>query len=143
MRRTKNEVYLHYIWRTYRSEPLVNEHVERPIYRCIEQQARQLGCDVLAVNGMPNHVHLVVKPPTTASLAAIAKQVKGVSSTFARDQLMHGNPFGWQDHYGVFSVSPRHVQRVVDYVKNQKQHHADGTLIDVLEETDEETPDRP
>ncbi len=140
MRRTKSEIYLHFVWRTWRSEPLLTPEIERAVHRCIEQQACEMGCDILAVGGMPDHVHLVVKMPSKIAPAEIAKRVKGVSSTFARAQLMHGEPFGWQERYAVFSITPRHIQRVIDYVNNQKQHHANGSLLSVLEEADEETP---
>jgi putative transposase len=140
MRRTKSEIFLHFVWRTWRNEPLLTSNIERAVYRCIQQQAEKLECDVVAVNGMPDHVHLVIKMPPKLSPAEIAKQVKGISSTFARNQLMRGEPFGWQDRYAVFSITPSHIQRVVHYVNNQKAHHSDGSLIAILEETDEETP---
>src|SRR5262245_11021265 len=98
MHRSLGEIYLHLVWSTRRRQHLVTEDIERDVYRCIEDQARKLKCTVLAIGGMPDHVHLVVHTPTIVCAAKLAKQVKGVSSTFVRDQLNIHEPFRWQDH---------------------------------------------
>ena len=64
--------------------------------------------------------------------------MKGVSTNFVRDQLQTGEPFNWQDGYGVFSVSRSHVKRVIAYVENQKQHHASNKLWSEREEDGED-----
>ena len=138
MRRSKAEIYLHFVWGTLRRLPLVSENIERDIYRCVGDQATKLQCVVLAIGGMPDHVHLLARVPAKISASELAKQVKGVSSAFGRDRLGGESLFGWQDGYGVFSVSRSHVKRIIAYIENQKRHHADGTLWPEWEETDEE-----
>jgi putative transposase len=93
---------------------------------------------VLAIGGMPDHIHLVVKFPTTCSVAELMKQVKGVSSAFANDLNQRKIRFRWQEGYGVFSISRSHVKAVIQYVLNQKQHHAEGSVHADREETEEE-----
>jgi len=91
------------------------------------------------VGGMPDHVHLAVSVPMTLELWKIMHQVKGVSSQFVRDQLLPpGEVFGWRDNYGVSSISSSHKKAVIEYIRNQKQHHADGTLWPNAEPLDEE-----
>jgi len=97
-----------------------------------------LGCEVFALNGTSDHVHLVVQLPTKLAPAQLAQQVKGVNTAFVRDKLQPPAPFGWQDGYDVFSISRSHMKRVITYVQNQKQHHASGKLWEEWEETDEE-----
>ena len=138
MLRSKAEVYLHFVWRTWRSEPLISEEMEQRLYTCITREAEALGCSVYAVNGMPDHVHLVIKLPTTVTIANVAKQVKGSSSTLARNQLSATGFFGWQDRYSAFSVSRWDLKKVIAYVRNQKTHHLDGSLIPQLEVTEEQ-----
>ena len=77
---------------------------------------------------MPDHVHLLVQIPTTVTAARLAQQVKGVSSTLARTQLRPGGFFGWQDGFGVFSVTHTDKERVCAYIQNQKQHHANDAV---------------
>lgn len=137
MRRSKIEVVIHYVWATKNREPFLRPEVERRIHRCISAQAQDLGCAVLALDGTPDHVHLVVRVPATLTIAQIAQKTKGPSSSFAREKLFGDDAFGWQDNYAALSVSPRHVAKIIEYVQNQKQHHAAGTTNPLWEETDE------
>ena len=139
MRRNKQAMYLHLVWATWDREPLVTPDIERRIHRSIETEARGMGCDVLAIGGMPEHVHLVVKIPATVTIADLVKQVKGVSSHFAGETLGLKGSFKWQGTYGAFSVSRWDVDRVIGYVERQKQHHADESLVPDWEEAAEET----
>jgi len=84
---------------------------------------------------MPDHVHLVIKLPTKLAIAALMKQVKGVSSAFANDLNQHNTLFRWQEGYGVLSVSRPHLSKVISYVGNQKRHHAANKLWIEWEET--------
>src|SRR5262249_24823909 len=134
----KAEIYLHFVWATRLREPMVATEHERSLHRCIDAEARNLGCTVLALNGMPDQVHLLVQVPTRVSAAELMKQVKGASSHFMNGYLPDGEGFRWQDGYGCFSVSRSHVRRVKAYVTNQKRHHREGDLWPEWEETDEE-----
>ncbi len=143
MRQSKAEVYLHLVWATLGREPFLTAEIERSVYRCIEKEARRLRCEVLGIGGTADHVHLCVKLPTSLAVAKLANQVKGVSSHFVHDQLLGDLPFRWQEGYGVFSVSPNQVSRVLAYIEDQKRHHAENSLHSRWEETDEEYLPRP
>ncbi|MEO7716024.1 MAG: IS200/IS605 family transposase [Capsulimonas sp.] len=121
-------VYLHLVWGTYLRYPLITADKEAALFRCIEAECARLGCEILATGGMPDHVHLAVTLPTPLSVAKLMQQVKGVSSAFARDQLFAGEFFGWQEGYGAFSFSHSQCSKIIDYIKNQKLHHAKQTL---------------
>jgi REP element-mobilizing transposase RayT len=116
---------------------LVTDDIERALHRCIASVVSELGCTVLAIGGVADHVHLVVKCRSTISPAELAKRARGVSSTLARERLCPSGFFGWQDRYAVFSVSPWDVRKVMEYVRRQKSHHAAGTVIPRFELSDE------
>lgn len=87
---------------------------------------------------MPDHVHLLVRFGRQVTLGKFMNQVKGVSSAFLNDKLYPGEPqglFRWQPGYGVFSVTPSHLERVIAYVQNQKAHHTSGDLHERWENT--------
>ncbi len=128
MGRHKLRVYLHIVWATWNRLPLITPDIERRVYRVIENEAMKLGCTVIALNGMPDHVHLLVKFPATLSIAVLMRQVKGVSSYFINHVLRPGGNFKWQRHYGVFAVSPWNLAKIIHYVKNQKEHHLGNSL---------------
>jgi REP element-mobilizing transposase RayT len=92
----------------------------------------------LALNGMSDHVHLVVSFPTTITIANLVKQVKGVSSHFVNETLRPEAQFKWQGGYGAFTVSRWDLPKIIKYVKRQKEHHAEDDLWLELEESFEE-----
>ena len=121
---------------------MLTEDIERAVYRCIEGEANRLKCRVLAIGGMPDHVHLAVKLPATVEYARLMNQIKGVSSHFVHDRLPGHEGFKWQSGYGAYSIDPGGLDVVISYIRNQRDHHAGSGLRPDLEQTDEEyTPD--
>jgi putative transposase len=138
MTRNKLSLFVHLVWSTWDRLPMITPDIERRLYREIESEALQLRCIVLALNGMPDHVHVVLIIPTTLTIADLAKQLKGASSHFVNEVLQPEMPFKWQGSYGAFTVSRWDVDKIVAYVQNQKRHHADAMLLPEWEETYEE-----
>ncbi len=129
------EVTLHFVWATSDRLPLVEPDMERELYRYISAVCRNDRCDVLAIGGMPDHVHLLVTFGTTVSISDLMRHVKGGSSRFVSETLRPGNWFQWQASYGVFAVEPKNRDKLIAYINNQKQHHADGTTWATVEAT--------
>ncbi len=138
MRRNKLALYLHLVWATWDRLPLITADIERRLHRYIESEAQKQGCTVLALNGTEDHVHLLVSFPTTITIADLVKQVKGVSSHFVNETLQPASQFKWQGSYGAFTVSRWDVDKIIQYIKRQKEHHANGELVQEFEETFEE-----
>ena len=86
-----------------------------------------------ALNGMSDHVHLVVSIPPTMSLATFIGQIKGSSSHLASHLSEEDRGFTWQAEYGVISVSETQVAAVVKYVQLQQRHHKEQTLLKAFE----------
>ncbi|HZT44304.1 MAG TPA: IS200/IS605 family transposase [Chthonomonadaceae bacterium] len=138
MRHSKAHVYLHIVWTTWQRQPYITPDIERAVYHSIENEAKRLEATLLAIGGMPDHVHLVVKIPTRLSIARLMNQIKGVSSHCVHEQLPGHEAFRWQEGYGVFSMGLNQVGRAIAYVQNQKRHHANKTLWPQWEEAEEE-----
>mgnify|MGYP000910339465 CR=1 FL=1 len=83
--------------------------------------ARNLDCVLLAGNGMPDHLHLLVSMHPTRAPAAVVRDVKANSSSWVKEQT--GHTFAWQAGYGVFAVSASLVPKVRVYIQSQQQHH--------------------
>lgn len=139
MRRNKLRIYVHFVWATWDRQPLISSSVKDQLYRCIAGEAGQHDCRVLAINGMPDHVHLCVALPSTISVADLMQQTKGVSSQFANTHLFGAEQqFKWQGSYAAFSVSQRNLPQLITYIQNQERHHANSTVIPAFEETYED-----
>jgi putative transposase len=131
------DILLHVVWATYRRLPLLSAEIEQPVYACLMGSARRTGCEVIALGGMPDHVHVALRLSPETSPAAVVRRMKGVSSTLVRKRLLPGGTFGWQDGYGAFSFSRSHLPKVVSYIRNQKQHHTARDLWPDWEPSDE------
>ena len=141
LQRSKIKIYLHLVWTTHGRAPWILPELERDLYRCIGQEAVRFGCEVLALNGMPDHVHVIVRFPATVALSKLLQAMKGTSSHFARDNFPRTDVgYGWQDNYAAFGISPSQLQKAIEYVQNQKQRHAKGKLWNSFEQTHEEIP---
>jgi REP element-mobilizing transposase RayT len=140
MKRRSNciRVPIHFVWATHERLPLIEETVQRRLWRYIEATCREMRCEVLAVGGVSDHIHLLVNFPSTLSFAELMKRVKGGSSRFASQELHDGQWFQWQTHYGAFAVSFDEVDAVIAYIAHQKQHHADGAIRADWEQTYDE-----
>ena len=136
--RSKLELFVHLVWATKRRAERLTEDWERAAYRCMNLEANRLNCKVLAIGGMPDHVHVVLQLASTVSVAQVVKPMKGVSSALLND--MRGEftePFAWQDGYAGFSLSKPHLRTVMAYVRNQKRRHATGQVWPFWEVTTE------
>lgn len=80
-------------------------------------------CHVYAVNGVANHIHIVTHLHPTTALAWLVKEIKLASSAMIREQNIFYHFGGWQDGYGAFTYAINEKARLIDYVKNQEEHH--------------------
>ena len=135
MRAPYTQLYLHCVWATWDRLPLLTPEVESAVFAAIHAKCRELQCEPLALGGMPDHVHLLVRITTTLCVADLVKGVKGSSSHLQTQHLNQNSFFKWQGAYGAFTVSPDVIPAVKAYIENQKQHHALGGLWEEWENT--------
>jgi putative transposase len=133
------QLFYHAVWSTRFRERLLEPVVEPVAYELIQGKAMALGAKVFALNGMEDHVHLVVAIPPKLAPAFFIGQVKGSSSTRLNKSGLFNRPFSWQDEYAVFSLDAKRLRYHVAYVQNQKVHHARSTVIPALERTGDES----
>lgn len=116
-------LYVHLIWTTWDRLPLLTPELEEVVYRCFNAECRRLGAEMLAVGGVADHVHLLVRLPRTLDVARLVKQLKGASSHLVTHEVRPGEFFKWRGGYSAFSVSRWDVPRVRGYIRRQKQRH--------------------
>ena len=131
--------YAHLVWTTRNREPLIRPEIEAPLYACLIDKAAAIGCYVHAVNGIADHVHLIISIPPRISVSDVVKNLKGNSSHFVNHVLPAGpEPFSWQRGYGYLTLGESQCARAIAYVENQKQHHRANTTNSWLEKVDED-----
>ena len=98
------------------------------MHRAIGAKCDELGAQVVAIGGVEDHVHLLVRLPAILSVSDPVKHAKGASSHLVTHGLGPGQVFKWQGAYGAVSVSPHEVGQVSNYIARQKVHRAIGSL---------------
>ncbi len=129
-----NKLWIHAVWATKDRYPLVTNTYEKQIHSFIRQQLTELSCPVRIINGMPDHVHCLFLLNPQKSIADVIKQVKGGSSHAVNEQNLMQHKFAWQTGYAAFSVSESQLDRVFQYIQNQKQHHTKKTFMQEYDE---------
>ena len=132
MRQTATVVYVHLVWGTWDRLPLLVGEAKDAVYSCIHTECAEMKTEVLALGGIEDHVHLLVKIPPTVSISSLVKQVKGSSSHLA-SHARGVDFFKWQGSYDASSVSPAMLNQVMLYIQNQEHHHRNRILDDMLE----------
>lgn len=133
---TYTQLYVHCVWSTSRRENLITPAIEPDIYALMAAKCYSLGCVPLAIGGVTDHVHLLVRLNPSVAIAKLIGQAKGSSAHAINHAGYIDRLFQWQEGYGAFTISKRSVDRVTAYVLAQKQHHADGSLVSELEHSD-------
>jgi len=126
------ELYVHLVWTTHGRVPLLTEKLRPPVHSAIRAKCAALGAEVIALDGVEDHVHLFVRMPSALSVAALAKEAKGSSSHFATHQA-GCEEFRWQDGYSAFTVSRWDVPKVRGYIEGQEEHHSSNTAKPAME----------
>lgn len=83
-------------------------------------------------------MHLIVSVPPTLLISDWIGQMKGSSSHYINHRIANRHLLEWQTDYGVVSFGTRDLRWVISYVRNQKQHHAKGTIQERLEREEAE-----
>jgi putative transposase len=130
-------LFYHAIWATWYREPLVSREVEPVVHDLLRGKAIGLGATVFALNGMEDHVHMVISVPPKLALSDFLGKVKGATSTNFNRMGLLDRPLKWQEEYAVLSFDTKRLPKYVAYVENQKAHHARAELIPLLERTGE------
>ncbi len=110
---------------------MISREWEPLVHARLREVAERHQIVVHAVGGVDDHVHLAVTIPPIIPVATAIQRIKGASSRSIREEF--GEDFRWQSEYFVSSFSERHLILVVDYISNQRVHHADGSLWPTIE----------
>ena len=123
MSHSLHKIWIHAIWATKERQPLITYKIENLIYDNMHKEFVSSGCRVRIINGMPDHVHCLFLVNPQKSIADIIKQVKGGASHWINEKDLISEKFSWQTGYAAYSVSESQLEKVYQYIKNQKTHH--------------------
>lgn len=121
---TFSQIYIQVLFAVKGRQNLIHASFEEKLYRFISGIITNKKQQSLAVNGMPDPIHFLVGLRPSMCIGDLVRDVKNSSTNFINDQCYTRKAFRWQEGYGAFSYSQSNYGNVIDYIKNQKQHHA-------------------
>lgn len=116
--------FYHTVFSTKHRAMLITPALEERHYPFMSGILRDLRCTLISINGMPDHVHLLIRYRADLSHSEMLQQIKGRSSKWIHETWPQRGHFAWQEGYGGFTVSKSVVPKIEEYIAGQKEHHA-------------------
>lgn len=123
MPNTFTQIYIQIVFAVKNRQSLIHPIWEDKLYQYISGIVQSRNQKMIAINGMPDHIHLFIGFKPSCSLSDLVREIKKSSSLFINQNKLCVTKFNWQEGYGAFSHSQSHISRVYAYVLNQKEHH--------------------
>lgn len=123
MANTYTQIYLHVIFAVKGRDNLISPTWKEELYKYITGIVTNKNQKLIAINGMPNHVHLLLGLKPDIALSDLIRDVKANSSNFINDKQWVMGKFEWQAGFGGFSYSHSQLDVIINYIRNQEEHH--------------------
>jgi putative transposase len=130
MSNTYTEVHIQAVFAVKKRTGLIKEEWKNELYKYITGITRHHDHKLLAINGMPDHLHIFFGMRPTQSLSDLMQDIKGGSSRWINEKKFIKDKFEWQSGYGAFSYSKSQVSNVIHYIENQEVHHKKINLVE-------------
>ncbi|QEC77438.1 IS200/IS605 family transposase [Mucilaginibacter ginsenosidivorax] len=126
---TYTQLYIHFVFAVKFRASLISEKWDERLRLYMTAIVQNNGHKMIAINNMPDHVHLLIGLNPKQAIADLMRVLKSDSSEWVNKENLTAGKFQWQDGYGAFSHSKSEVDRVVKYILNQKKHHNEKTFL--------------
>lgn len=106
----------------YREKVLLKDGRDE-LFKYITGLIKNKNCHLYIINGVEDHIHIVTHLHPTVSLSSLVKDIKLASSIYIKENNLFKDFINWQEGYGAFTYSIKEKDRLIEYVKNQEEHH--------------------
>ena len=127
---TYTQLYVHIVFAVKFRLALIDESWAERLRMYITSIVQKQGHKLVAINNMPDHLHLLIGLSPNQSLSDLMRILKSDSSEWINKEKLATGRFQWQEGYGAFTHSRSQVDSVVKYISNQQQHHKKKTLVE-------------
>jgi putative transposase len=125
---TYSQIYIQIVFAVKYREALIHASWEDELFKYITGTIQNKGQLLIAINGMPDHIHILIAMKPSCCLSDLVREVKKSSTEFIKEKKLVARKFQWQEGFGAFSYSQSALDNVINYIKNQKQHHRKKTF---------------
>ena len=128
MSSTFSQIYIQVVFAVQNRDALIDVIWEERLYQYITGIVQNKGQKMIAINGIPNHIHIFIGMKPSCCLSDLVREIKKSSNEFIKENKFSKYKFSWQEGYGAFSYSHSQIDNVYKYVMNQKEHHKKVTF---------------
>ncbi|NLL13250.1 MAG: IS200/IS605 family transposase [Fibrobacter sp.] len=121
-------VILHIVFSTKHREPLIFKELRNELNLYIATVCKTCNSIPIKIGCVSDHIHIAASLPRIITVSKLLEEVKKSSSKWIKEKDERLQHFSWQDGYAVFSISQSHLDRLVNYIKNQESHHRDKSF---------------
>jgi REP-associated tyrosine transposase len=123
MANTFSQIYIQTVFAVSGRESIIKPEFKEELFKYITGIVRNQKQKLIAINGVSDHVHILIGLRPSIALADLVREIKADSTNFInKRKLVHGR-FNWQEGYGAFSYGHSQLDRIVHYIQNQEKHH--------------------
>jgi len=128
MANTYSQLYIHIVFAVKGRQNLISANWKDEIYKYITGIVTKKGQKLIAINGMPDHIHILIGLKPDMSISDLVRDIKSNSSKFINDKKWINGKFEWQTGFGAFSYSHSQLTNVIHYIERQEEHHKTKTF---------------
>ena len=129
MANTYTQLYIQFIFAVQNRQSAISENWQTNLYKymtgIIEQQEHKL----FAINGISDHVHILISMNPKQAPSDLMFHVKRSSSLWINENKLCPGKFAWQEGFGAFSYGKSQISTIIQYIENQQLHHRKQTFI--------------
>ena len=124
MANTYSQCFYHFVFSTKERAKLIVPGIEERVWEYMGGILRNHGMSGVQIGGIDDHIHALTLAKPANAPSQIAQLIKAETSKWVHDEFPGMERFAWQDGYAVFTVSRSIVPKVVEYIKDQREHHS-------------------
>ena len=124
------QIFYQIVFGTKNRKPTLDKEFDKELYKYIYGIIKNKKCKLYRINGIEDHIHIMSDLHPTICLSDYVKDIKVASSIWMKQSGKFPAFEGWQDKYGAFTYSVREKDMIINYIKNQKEHHKTESFYD-------------
>jgi REP element-mobilizing transposase RayT len=123
MANTYTQLYIHVVFAVKRRACVISKSWRDELFQYITGIITNKGQKLMIVNGVEDHIHILLGIKPDCNLSDLVRDIKANSSRWINEKrLVHGK-FEWQNGFGAFSVGASQVNIICNYIAHQEEHH--------------------
>ena len=123
MANTFSQIYIQTVFAVENRQSLITPDFKEDLYKYMTGIVKNQGQKLIAINGMPDHVHILIGLKPAMALADLVREIKADSTNYINDQKFVRGRFNWQEGYGAFSYGHSQLDTIIRYIQKQETHH--------------------